>query len=481
MSMRQIRKIKPIIKISQSRRCFNIRELYSIILLGLIVTIGFYLRANHLTQSPPGFYIDEASIGYNAYSILKTGRDEHGVKFPLFFQAFGDYKNPVYIYSLVPLVKMFDLEIATVRLNSAIWGTLGILAMFWMAWEFSKNKVVSLLAAAILAVTPWHLHYSRLGFEAISFPTLLTTAISAFMGWKRTKNNLMGMIAGLSLTLAFFSYSTARLWLPLVAGFFVWLYWKQSNNLKHFWPLAAAVLMIGGLLIYGRHSTPDGLTARLNQISIWSDHPGYLEIGHRFWNTFWQHWTIRFLFLSGDPNLRHSSQVNSELLLSLGAISFLGAGIIWNNFKSRQAWKLVLLMIGLFPLAASLTKTDPIATRTLQAVPFFSLAGAVGIRWMGQKLWKSRRFFTAWLIILALTVSLEFGSYYYDLINRYPVRAWNWFDGNVSGLISEEKTVLPDQIHQIYIQGLFFMKADPVKWQTSKQAPFIIKKTDIND
>jgi hypothetical protein len=91
-------------------------------LLALLIASVVFLRVVKLDSVPPGTDVDEASIGYNAYSILQTGADEHGVSFPLFFKAFGEYKNPVFIYSLVPLIKAFDLSIWTIRFGAALFG-----------------------------------------------------------------------------------------------------------------------------------------------------------------------------------------------------------------------------------------------------------------------------------------------------------------------------------------------------------------------
>ena len=58
-----------------------------------ILTLATFLRLYRLKDNPAGFFCDEASIGYNAYSILTTGKDEWGQPWPLFFRAFGEYKK----------------------------------------------------------------------------------------------------------------------------------------------------------------------------------------------------------------------------------------------------------------------------------------------------------------------------------------------------------------------------------------------------
>ena len=90
-----------------------------------IFLIAAALRLFALGSNPPGLYWDEVSLGYNAYSILKTGHDEHNRFLPIdTFKAFGDYKPPGYIYATVPSIALFGLNNFAVRLPSALAGTL---------------------------------------------------------------------------------------------------------------------------------------------------------------------------------------------------------------------------------------------------------------------------------------------------------------------------------------------------------------------
>jgi hypothetical protein len=452
-------------------------------LMVIIFLMALGLRSYNLEISPPGLYVDEASIGYNAYSILKTGKDEHGVSWPLYFKAFGDYKNPVFIYSLAPLLSVKGLKVETVRLGSVVWGSLGVLMMMWLGWEISGNYSFACLNGLILGLMPWHLHYSRLGFEAISLATLMMGSLAGWLRWMKKERLRIGMVVGLLLTLGFFSYSTARLWIPLMMVLMVGVEGKQlKGRVYKLWPLILAGLLIGLGLNGWLSQYPGSLTKRLNEIAIWNDNPGVLVVLHRFWKTFWEHWRLKFLFLGGDPNLRHSSQVSSELLISWGAWLVVGFGVIWKKLKQEKIWRLVLIMIGWFPLAASLTRTEPIATRTLQATGWFSLVISVGIWWSLAKIkQKSKILVRLGMVVIGLMMMFEFGNYYLDLQTKYPGRAWGWFDGGLPEAMewvadyqekTDEKIYLSDKIHQAYIQGLFFMKVEPEKWQMKKDIPF---------
>ena len=107
------------------------------IILFLIFLLAFFLRVYKINSIPGFLNRDEASIGYNAYSILKTAKDEHNKILPLFFESFGDWKMPVYIYLTVPFVWLFGLEIYSVRLLSAIAGTLTFLVVYFLTKEIS--------------------------------------------------------------------------------------------------------------------------------------------------------------------------------------------------------------------------------------------------------------------------------------------------------------------------------------------------------
>src|SRR3989338_88548 len=83
------------------------------------------LRLFGLTRYPAGLNADEAALGYNAYSLLLTGKDEHGHSWPVNLESFGDFKPAGYAYLLIPFIKIFGLTEFAVRLPSAIFGILG--------------------------------------------------------------------------------------------------------------------------------------------------------------------------------------------------------------------------------------------------------------------------------------------------------------------------------------------------------------------
>src|SRR3989344_4228507 len=89
----------------------------------IILIIAAALRLWHLGSVPPSLSLDEVSIGYNAYSILKTGTDEYGYRFPLLLRAYDDWRPASYAYMVMPFVWLFGLSVWAVRLPAALLGT----------------------------------------------------------------------------------------------------------------------------------------------------------------------------------------------------------------------------------------------------------------------------------------------------------------------------------------------------------------------
>jgi hypothetical protein len=117
-----------------------------------------------LSGSPPGLYVDEASIGYNAWTIAHFGVDEHGIHFPLFFQAFGEYKNPIYVYAVAALVRFLPLTVAVERFPAALFGGAVVGFLTAAAWRLTGSRVITIGTLALVGFTPWLVIESRVGF-----------------------------------------------------------------------------------------------------------------------------------------------------------------------------------------------------------------------------------------------------------------------------------------------------------------------------
>ena len=183
----------------------------------LILLLAAFLRFVELGKNPPGLYWDEVSLGYNAYSILKTGRDEHGEFLPLTrFKAFGDYKPPGYIYATVPSIALFGLNEFAVRFPSALAGVIMVWLTYLLVRElFPTHLGVALLAASLLAISPWHLQLSRVAFEAMLAAAFNLAGVYLFIK-AINKSGWWLIPSGIFFVLTLYTFNSNRLLTPLI-------------------------------------------------------------------------------------------------------------------------------------------------------------------------------------------------------------------------------------------------------------------------
>ena len=108
-------------------------------LLVVILVVASFLRLYKLTIDPPSLFGDELDLGYQAYSILKTGRDYSGNFMPIHFHSLAEWRTPLYLYSAVPTVAIWGITPLGVRLPAALFGILSILAFYLLIKEITKN------------------------------------------------------------------------------------------------------------------------------------------------------------------------------------------------------------------------------------------------------------------------------------------------------------------------------------------------------
>ncbi|MCK4588306.1 glycosyltransferase family 39 protein [Candidatus Woesebacteria bacterium] len=190
------------------------------LLIGIIAA-AFLLRVVGLSNYPVGFTVDEASFGYDAYSLLETGKDQWGNSWPISLHSFGDFKLPIYTYLALPTVAIFGLNEFAVRLPGAIFGTLAVLFTYLVVVELFRNKLkrfkkddIALLAALLLTISPWHILLSRGAFEANLTSFFIPLGLWAF--YRGIAKPKWMLLAALSFGINLFTYHSARLFTPLL-------------------------------------------------------------------------------------------------------------------------------------------------------------------------------------------------------------------------------------------------------------------------
>jgi 4-amino-4-deoxy-L-arabinose transferase-like glycosyltransferase len=209
----------------------NLVKVLSAAMIALALVVGAGLRVARLNQMPPALGQDEACDGYDAYSILTTGRDHHGNFMPIVMEGFKDYRMPLFQYSLVPLVGVFGLKAAVVRLGAAIWGIIDLIAITIVA-GLMLGWPGGAAAAVIGALMPWHLELSRYGIEATSASATVSIAIASLLFWLRRREFLWLLLAGLAFGLSLYTYAITKAFLPLIIALIAILYWRELKRSK---------------------------------------------------------------------------------------------------------------------------------------------------------------------------------------------------------------------------------------------------------
>ncbi len=433
-----------------------------------LIIVALFFHSYNLTTIPSGLYLDETSIGINAGNIAQHGVDEYGKSFPLYFEAFGEWKNPLYIYVSAGIMKFFGISDFTLRVTSVFFFGIFLWGVYLFVSEIFKNtkyKNFLLYFALISAsVLPWFFTLSRVAFEVIS---QLSTGIFVlyflykyYVSEKLELNtyskyfiHVFGVLSGVSLGLFLYSYSTSKLIafgivFALFISFFEKKYWK-----KHCIVLASfGVFLLPYLYFSYTHS--GALSARFELLTyLYNPDFSVIEKISIFLKNYFSSYDIsNFLLFEGDKNLRHATGFMGQIFFVPFVLFIIGickivSDILNTEIKNikniknigkleNKKYKLFLLILLLgAPIASSLTTDLHHSLRLLFfgcMIFVFSLYGADIIF---QKYNRVQDHIKSFYIFLVLLFPLLFQSYFYfsdyfDTNSGYAKRAIPWFDGN---------------------------------------------------
>lgn len=459
-----------------------------------IIVLGFILRFVGLNSSPPGFNADEAALGYNAFSILKTGKDEWGEAFPLIFKSFGDYKPGLYVYLTIPFVAVFGLTEFAVRLPSIFLGTLSILLMYFLAKEIFKRESVGLSTAFLLSISPWAIHFSRGAWEANIATFFMVLGTLFFV--KGLTNFRFFYTSVLSFVFSIYAYQSTRLIVPLFGVLLFIGYFKKIGNKRTIpigifgvvllLPLIFASLNNKGLARFqgvsifgdkgpisriekerGYHQNPNGLVAKIT-------HNKFYEYSTYFLDNYFDHFSPSFLFTQGDPLKRNKVPETGQLYLF--EILTLLTGILFLIRNKIPNSQILFFWVLVGPVAAALTYQSPHALRALNMVIPLTIISGLGLSQIFEQLQKLR--FKKIIQGIALLIVFYFfmdylHQYYVHLPKQYSLE-WEYGFSEVVPYAFQnyndyEKITVTDRYDQPYILFLFYSKYDPLKYQQTKK------------
>ncbi len=462
------------------------------ILLFLILLVGFFIRMYHLDSVPATLSPDEAAIGYNAYSLWKTGADEHGVFLPLVLQSFGDWKLPIYpLLTIIPIF-LFGLTEVSVRLVSVFSGVAGILLIYVLSKKLFKNTTVSLFAALFYALNPWSIYFSRQAIEPnVAVVFFLGGLVLFFESMEQKKQRLL-LYSFLLFGLTLFTYHAWVVFMPFFAFFLVILF--RSKMKKCVFAYAGCGLFLFLVLV----SFVSNISTGFNKISdsgvftnagviyaraekLRTDNPTeplllqkflhtkYLGVPYQILQNYIGVFSPSFLFDKGGEKLLYTTGFTGDFYLFDALLLIVGAYFLIKTNNKNIPFLLLWLLIS--PIPSIITKDSPSSTRLYQMMPLFVLLSAYGVYEIFVFLKKNKMLFWLGGITLSFLFLLNcvfFLDIYFNHFNFERVRFLGF--GQKQAVILSQKypklnIVMKSPDNFPYIYFLFYNKYDPIRFR----------------
>jgi 4-amino-4-deoxy-L-arabinose transferase-like glycosyltransferase len=494
------------------------------VLIALIVLFAGCIRFWQLPTVPPSLNSDEVAIGYNAYSLLRTGRDEYNKPFPLTFRSFDDYKMPVYVYMVAGSMGLFGFSDFAVRFPSALLGTLSVLCVYFLVLELFRSEAqnpkykiqnndktqnsnaldlgfrnldlqkIALVSAFLFAVSPWSVMFSRSGYEAnVAVFFNIAAVYTLFMGLRRSPYLPLSAIL---FSLSIWTYHTCRIFVPLLLLGFIFIYRKELLKRK----IAVCVsILIGFALLFpimkmtfspeGRmramgvsaYANPDSIKQSIawtiqdqaNGQAIFSIfHNRRLEYVRTFLRGYFAHFDLNFLFLDKSIERYRAPGVGLLYLFELPLLCIGAYQLIRKRVKGSIVifWWLLAA-----PVAAAFTLQLPHPVRTLVFLPAFQIIAAVGlvelIKVFEEK--KKNIVYCLLFIVLCMSVVGNIVYFFHQYFIHLPVdNAQYWYTGRKEMIAKlkliesqYDRIIISNKLDFPYIFFLYYWPVEPQEYQ----------------
>ncbi len=480
-----------------------------------ILILALTLRIPQLDKYPAGLNADEAAIGYNAYSLLKTGHDEHGAAWPLVFRSFDDYKPGGYFYLVLPFVATLGLNVWAVRLPSALLGVTAVYFLYLLVNKlFPKSQISNLkskitighLAALLLAISPWHLQYSRGGWEANAASVFMLVGLYFLI--KSFENTRYFLLTSFAFVFSLYTYHSLRVVIPLVFIAFLIIYFRELKKLfsdAHRLRPIIVGMIIGALLLiplFLELLSPAG-RSRFSGVSVFADtgplwqalelrrghpenslvgkvlHTKYATYAYRIGENYLSHYSPRFLFITGDEIARNKVPGMGQAYLWTAPFLLLGLYLLLK--KNNPSAKLILAWFFIAPLAAAVTFQSPHALRAQNMVYPLTIITALGLYefLIFVSSFRKKILITVSCLLLTVLAVYETARYLHEYYVHYPKElalAWQYGFDQIAAYITAngakyDHIIITDRYDQPYILMAFYLQLPPQELQNAVLTP----------
>lgn len=409
------------------------------IALAILLLVSFFSRIYKINNL--SLFGDEIDVGYQAYSLLKTGKDYRGTTFPVYINSLSESRAPLLIYASIPGIKLFGLNELGVRITPIIFGVLSIYLFYKLIFLLSKSNALAFLSSSILAFSSWHFHYSRNSFEITLLISLFLAATYFFYKFTQNNKNIFIFLSIILFGLTFYTYNTANIITPLLVIFLIANNLKKVKtwiNIKNLAITSALTLLIIipiiNQIFFGKAAE------RFSSLNIFNDSQIISDIIEKrtsfsattasveaifhnkpiYWSkeitkNYLSSLSPSFLFLTGDKlNVRHNLPGFGLLFISLFPVFIVG---FFSLDVKQKANQLMIFWLLISPIASSLTINGGThATRLFPMLIPISYFIAQGV----TKCLKSKYFIPQiFLILLAISFVIESSLYSHEYFTHY--------------------------------------------------------------
>lgn len=410
--------------------------------------MALFLRGWQFGSLPGSLYFEEPALGYDAYSIFKTGKDMHGNSWPIVaFPSFGDYKPSGYFYLAAPFVGIWGMNEVTVRLPSLILGLVTVAMVMALSQGIFRNRTTTLLSGLAIAVMPTAVHLSRAAFEVNAAVALLSMALAGLVWAKKFPKLLLASV--LPLAASMYTYHSLRLVAPLLylLTFFAVCDVKQLLRQKRTWLSIGLFLVLISPIVVAIQ-TPQ-VAHRYQEVAFFPHYSQAVEITnelrathgntlisrliyHRYWiqatefsGNIFKHFSPDYLLVHGDGNLRHQDTDKGIIYWWMVFVLMLGIGSMMKQFRTK--WKYMMfggLFLVICAIPASLSVPVPHTLRNHSAILLWSLASG----WAAHRvlvIFRKLPVVSIGLVALIATEVIFFWRGYFSYYNQKSYADWN--------------------------------------------------------
>jgi 4-amino-4-deoxy-L-arabinose transferase-like glycosyltransferase len=469
----------------------------SLIILFIIFLLGTTVRFIGLGQNPVGIVDDEADTAYDAYSLIRTGKDQWGTYMPITsFRGFGDYRLPAYTYLSVPAIAAFGLTPFAVRMPAAVFGSLTIFLVYWLVKElFGRlSESLPLLSAFLLAISPWHVGMSRIGLEETTSVFFVTAGLLALL--KGRERPMWLLVGSVLFAISLYIYTPNILLVPFLFIAVVYFFRAQYKRLRRYVLLGACsfFLVVLPILFAQGNSTASTRTRQVNftndsgTIDIVNEKQGacllmfprtlcrvvfnkYNAFGTKFISNYLNHFSPNLLSIYGT-NTQYSILPGRGLLYVVD-YSLLIVGLI-AVFVNPMPGGLLLAAFLFFSAVPDSLTSDGQFGRFFVSYPTWPILSAFAIVFIANKFQNYRAVLSAVVVLFCLAFTnflVEYWTFFPYRYSAYSHYGYESLIGEIQNNIhSYDRIVASSRVNDSkqYIYYLFYTRYDPVLFQSGK-------------